>query len=511
MNELIRSFSDDFDKIVSANSSNTALICDIGTDETTINYKELSIIVDRFLSLFKNKGLKSEDCILAILPNSAENLACCLATIKGGYGFAPLPCNVSKQEVLSWINLVKPRLGIIAEIANSDIQDAISQSQIDIISIKTDSSFDWLPESSYLDKIGGNSRIYLSTSGTEGEPKAIVIDGNKLWSSGCAFMNYLELNDNSLRFWNYLPMSYLGGLYNLGLIPLCVGASTVITEPFNGKTFLSFWQIVERFEINTLWLVPTIVRGLIAIAERTGRHQVKDYSNLIKNCFIGTAPIDLTTKQKFEQMFCLTMLENFALSETTFCTSETVNSINNRIEGSTGEILPYVELKIDTINPEDDQESKNLGEIKVKSPFLFLGYLQEDGEIFFPVDKDGYLATGDLGHISNNTLILDGRKRDIIKKGGYFISLREIEVLAEKNEAIAEAAAVKIPHDFYGESYLLFIRLKEGYKNTENDTVSWLHNNLVKYKWPENVIIKDRFPVTSSNKVRKNILMEENV
>lgn len=82
-------------------------------------------------------------------------------------------------------------------------------------------------------------------------------------------MKFHDLKDAQLRFWNYLPMSYLGGLFNLALIPLSTGGSLVIDETFSGKTFLQFWQTVERFDINAIWFVPTIARGLLSMAERT--------------------------------------------------------------------------------------------------------------------------------------------------------------------------------------------------------------------------------------------------
>ena len=55
-------------------------------------------------------------------------------------------------------------------------------------------------------------------------------------------------------------MSYLGGLFNLGLIPLSLGATVVIDKQFSGNTFLNFWNKIRQYNIDILWLVPSIIK-----------------------------------------------------------------------------------------------------------------------------------------------------------------------------------------------------------------------------------------------------------
>ena len=279
----------------------------------------------------------------------------------------------------------------------------------------------------------------------------------------------------------------------------------MVDDPFSGKTFLQFWQFVGRFDIDTLWLVPTIMKGLITLASRIKPEIAQGFKDKIKICFLGTAPVDLATKQKFQEMFGIIPLENFALSETTFITSEMISGLANITENSVGEILPYVDIKF---TPVRDEEHSSITEIYIKSPFLFDGYLQEDGKIQSQVDAEGYFPTGDLGYLDdNNTLFITGRSRDVIKKGGYFVPLREIEILAQKHNEIAEAIAVKTEHQFYGESYILFIKANSNKKNI-NNLSSWINENLAQYKWPEKVIFVDDFPRTASGKVKKHMLIK---
>src|SRR5262249_30385940 len=139
-------------------------------------------------------------------------------------------------------------------------------------------SLDWLPDRPMGEGCGGGQLI-ITTSGSVGSAKAIVIDGDRLWSAGMAFVGHHGLEHEAPRFWNYLPMSYLGGLFNLGLIPVAARGSSLVGDTFSGKTFLSFWQTVTRYELDALWMVPAMVRGLTMLAERTKtphrKHNVK--------------------------------------------------------------------------------------------------------------------------------------------------------------------------------------------------------------------------------------------
>ena len=506
---MIRDFSSDFNTLVQKYPSRIAFIVNADINPKKVTYSELGSLVNRCLAFFSQQTWSRERVILSLMPNTLETIVIFLAAMKGGYGFAPLPCTATKREIERWGKLISPSICVGSRLISDEIGDLMTNQGCDFFALNTDTLFDWLPETELDSSPSMSSRLYLATSGSTGDPKAIVLDANRLWSSGCAFMHFHGQDQHELCFWNYLPMSYLGGLFNLALIPLCIGATTVIDEPFSGKTFLRFWQTVQRFDISAIWLVPSIVKGLLKLAERSTSNELKQLGKSIRLTFLGTAPMALAYKQKFEDIFGLQLLENFALSETTFFSTETAQNCTNRIEGGVGELLPYIDLKC--VRVEDDETGEIVSEICVKSPFLFLGYLQSDGSLSASCDENGYFSTGDLGHLNDRgTLVIDGRKRDIIKKGGYFVSLREIELLAEKHPSVEEAAAVKVSHEFYGETFILYVIPKdkgEGCVDLQGLN-KHIHEQLVSYKWPEKIVVKDEFPRTASGKVRKHMLGE---
>ena len=499
----LRSFNSDFDALVALCGARTALVV-AEDEERKLSYAELDVVIDRTLSWLRTLGVKQGDTVGAVLPNSMEMLSIFLACMRGGLGFAPLACDPAPNEVRRWAKLIKPKLICLNPVLNSDVATTLKSIGLRRADIVSDGKFAYLPVLSEDQPHYKGGRLYLFSSGTTGAPKAIVLDVDRLWSAGHVFVRLHGAEiDKPYRTWNYLPQSYLGGLFNLALIPFTVGGTAVIDDVFSGKTFLGFWQNVQRHDINVLWLVPSIVRGLITLGERAHRQGALPCAPTIDLAFLGTAPIEVDTKRKFERLFGLTLLENFALSETTFLTSEFGGDNEVRGEGSTGRKLPYAELALRPMVEESDRYN----EILVRSPFMMLGYLGDNGELTTP-DDNGFFPTGDLGYLdAHGQLVLTGRNKDVIKKGGYFIALREIELLAQMNAQVIEAAAVATSHPFYGESYRLLIRLKSDAPSDAAQSVTdFVFDSLARHKWPDSVEAVDEFPRTTSGKIRKFLL-----
>jgi acyl-CoA synthetase (AMP-forming)/AMP-acid ligase II len=425
---------------------------------------------------------------------------------------APLSPQARARDVRNWFELVDPALCIHTTSTRAVVDEAGALTKPRQTTIDAEGRLDWLGSASAIDTAPTSrdpSRLFLYTSGTTGEPKALVFDSDRLWAASRGFAMHHEFLDSNSRFFNILPMFYLGGLFNLGMIPLCIGGCVVIADAFSGRSYLQFWREVEKFEINVLWLVPTILRGLLRIAEH-GAPPKGDSRTRIKGCFLGTAPADLPLKEQFEDTFGIPLLENYALSETVFITSETLRSKARRTNGSVGEVLPFVQLRCVPSHPDSGDHLP--GEIEAKTPYLFLGYLRGDGQIECPITDDGYFATGDLGRVNEHgTLLYEGRTRDIVKKGGHLIVLREIEFLAEKHPLVEEASAVPIAHDFFGEDYVLAVRMRsQGGDGDPLETLqTWLNGELAQFKWPGEIIERTEFPRTASGKIVKRKLAEE--
>lgn len=500
MNNPLRSFLTDFARLVDRQPDKPAIL---DSEGRVVTYRKLADYIENAQALLAAQDMQPGDTVMALLPNAMETLIIFLASLRGGYSYAPLPCTAALAEVHHLKSLTRSRLCLIANPVSTSFQEQVAAMDWKVQVIPIGGDLIWLGDGSVPARGGGC--LLMGSSGSTGEQKAIVLDGDRLWSAGCAFLRYHQIETVDIRFWNYLPMSYLGGLFNLGLIPLAAGGSIFVDEPFSGKTFLTFWPTVERFEINSLWLVPSILRGLLTLAERVGQAVPR---TRVERCFLGTAPIGLAEKQKFAQVFGIEPLENYGLSETTFISSERNHAFSLRRQGSVGPVMPDVDVKLSPV----ESEGEMLHEILVRTPFMMLGYLDAQGHLDLPLDDEGFFRSGDYGHIADGQIVLTGRRRDIIKKGGILVALREIELVAESSGDILEAAAVRIDHPFYGESYVLYIRAKQPIEDTTHFVAkfsAWLHNQIVRHKWPEHIVFRDEFPRTASGKIQKHLLSVE--
>ena len=508
MSDAIRSCQGDLRRLFDTQPAAPALID--GRSGTVLSYADLDALSARASAWLASQGASPERPVVAVLPNAVDTLVLFLGALRAGIDFAPLTCQTSARDLAAWLKLVNPAVCVYS-LSSSEVVEA-SDSGVPRISIVPNASFDWLEgvAPAALPGTERAARLLLHTSGTTGEPKVLVFDADRLWSSGRAFARHHDFLGADCRFYNILPMSYLGGLYNLFLLPLGAGASVAVGDTFSGRSFISFWSDLERLEVNVLWLVPTIMRGLLTLTRRTKSRGTDLVRNEIRACFAGTAPLDLATKQGFEDEFGIAVLENYALSETTFITSETLGSRYRRQEHSVGEALPYVSVQ--TQAARDGADAEGPREFEVHTPYLFLGYLDADGKVELPETPDGFFRTGDLGQITaENTLLYLGRTRDIIKKGGYLVALREIEVLTEQHPLVEEAVAIPVEHEFYGEDYVLACRLGDGSdpKDALAEVRIWVNENVAQYKWPGKLVQRDDFPRTPSGKVQKRLLSEE--
>lgn len=503
---LLRSFRGDFERICAEGSRRRAILD--SKSGRVLTYGALLETVKGFSAHLGESGVAPGDRLFSVLPNSAEQLVACLAALWSGIDFCPISPLSTSEEIRRFVELCDGAAGLVPHNLDPALAEELrkaSKKKI-LLSIETNGDL-----TDYLGKEASASpardaKIILFTSGTTASPKAMVLSGDRLWSSAVAWAAFHDSLDAESRFYNILPMSYLGGLFNLGLIPLAAGGSIVVSDAFTAATALKFWRDVEEQGINVLWLAPTMLRALLKL-HRPASGAPAPWKN-VRVAFIGMAGVTLEEKEKFEATFRIPLLENYALSETTFLTSEVEGKVR-RVAGSVGSALPWASLRL---RPAVEGEKTDIQEIQVKTPFLFDGYLSRGGKVDLPLTSDGWFATGDLAVLEGDLLVLRGRSKDIVKKGGYLLVLSDLEDVAQAHPRVAEAAAVGIEHPFYGESAALCLRLFDGSLETGEvllEVKALIAKKVSKFKWPTEIHAVSAFPKTESGKIQKRKMAEK--
>lgn len=471
-------------------------------------YEALWAAIEGMSAVLAARGIQSGSRMVSVLPSGIEQFVGLLATWWLGADFCPISPLSTVDETCRFARLCHATGALIPNTADAAMAASLRAATAAELLIPCALDGDmtrFVPATSRRSSAtGAAGKLILFTSGTASNPKAMMLDGDRLWSSAVAWSGFHPCLNTDARFYNILPMSYLGGLFNLGLIPLACHGSVVMSDAFSAMSAVRFWREVKEHRVNILWCSPTILRTLVAVSKRDV--QIREAAAQVRACFVGMSLTHPGEKEQWEEIFGMSVLENYALSETTFLTTETSAQDGLREPGSVGGQLPWVECRI---RPSDNVE---VGEIEVKTPFLFDGYLDQHGHVDCPLTTDGFFSTGDLGSLtSNGVLRLRGRTRDIVKKGGYLLLLQELEEVAMGHAAIHEAAAIGVPHDYYGESVILGVCVRQQITVTPlvlQEIAAYLAVNLAKYKWPDCVVALTEFPKTESGKVMKYKLLE---
>ncbi len=339
--------------------------------------------------------------------------------------------------------------------------------------------------------------LTMFTSGSSGTPKGIHLCYRGLVGNGLAFAARLGLGRAS-RFYNILAMTYLGGLYNLLLIPILAEGSLVLDGVFGPGNMYSFWERVRAHAVNTLWFSPTILSMLLSLDDG------EDLSFLrtqIQHGLCGMAPLPVDLKKRFEQKFGFPLYENYGLSETTFLTTSFPGLPAK--PGSVGTPLDGVQVQVvaPDLQPLDVGQE---GQIVARTPYLMKGYDETGSASALPT---GAFLTGDVGHLdAAGELVITGRVKDIIIRGGVNISPRTIEDVIYRLDGVQEAAVVGTPHPVYGEEVALVVRLRGAV--TEADVRQHCEANIAHFQRPKHILLVEELPKGATGKIQKSAVRQ---
>jgi acyl-CoA synthetase (AMP-forming)/AMP-acid ligase II len=145
-----------------------------------------------------------------------------------------------------------------------------------------------------------------------------------------------------------------------------------------------------------------------------------------------------------------------------------------------------------------------VGEIAARGESIFAGYYKQPELTESSFDADGFFYTGDLGKFDENgRLIVVGRKKEMIIRGGFNVYPAEVEEQIALIEGVQHAAVVGVPDPMFGERICACVVPVPGQQLTRDEIVAFCKKHLAHYKAPDYVEIMDDFPMTTTNKIQK--------
>jgi len=338
--------------------------------------------------------------------------------------------------------------------------------------------------------------VILYTSGTTAKPKGVMLNEDQFDENCTGFLEHLHITSEDIAI-VALPLFHSFGNI-MALVFFRVGATLILLKQFQPKSILAS---ISTHKATFLPLVPTIYSFLVDLYARGGY----DVSSL-RTCISGGAALPKALLKKVEDVLGVTVIEGYGLTETSPVIS--VNTMKDgSVPGSVGPVLPNVEVKIidDMGNPVAQGE---VGEILVRGKTVMRGYWKRIEETKETIQPDGWLKTGDLGHLDEKgrLYISAGRKKDLIIRAGENVSPLAIENALMGHPAPAEVAAVGIADERVGEKVKVCVVLREGADATEQELKAFCRKNLPAFMTPDLIEFHESLPKTATGKIIKSQL-----
>lgn len=463
---------------------------EIAHDDTRrkITFAELDREADEIGGGLAAAGLIPGDRVFLPISNAraVEMAIAVFAVFRAGGIACPINTRLSPREIADFAALCEPRFCL------TDAPDLVTNLSLEgswhVDAMPRDIGA--LPDQSRLDP-EADAEI-LGTSGTTGKIKGVVVTHPDLMTGVTGYNQ-----DRSRSTLNALPLTGSGG--NIGIVMLPArGGATAITQPkFDPKGFL---ELAKDRRPNLIYLVPSMLRLVL------DHPDVGDYDlDGVHYLMTGTAPLPHDSVVRASKLWPHLRIRNsYGMSEggVGLGTSSQAQVMK---PGCVGRMPKHMQIR-------DDSgvvitAAGVVGEIYgwQKHPRRYWNDPEASAASF----AGGWTKTGDLGYVdADGDLIMAGRSKELIIRGGYNITPLEIETALHLHPAVQQAAAVGVPHEVLGEDIAAAVTLRPGQAAEADDILAFCRTHLADNKVPRTLVILDTMPLNPNGKILKKELAE---
>lgn len=353
----------------------------------------------------------------------------------------------------------------------------------------------------------------LYTSGTTGKPKAILhTHGGYMVGTYTTLKYVFDIHEED-RYWCAADPGWITGHSYIVYGPLLNGATSFMYEgaptyPYPNR----WWQMIEKYGINILYTAPTAIRGLMRFGEAwPNRH---DLSSLRLLGSVGE-PINPEAWRWYHRVIgkgkCPVM-DTWWQTETGMFMITPMPSVSLKPGSAT---RPFPGVKMDIYNEEGKPVGTNEeGFLVIKTPWpAMMRTIYNDPDRYIAQywsRYPGVYLTGDSARRDEDGYYwVIGRVDDVIKVSGYRLGTAEIESALVSHPAVAEAAAIGLPHDVKGNAIHSYVILKTGV--AVHDRLAEELRNHVAHEMgpiakPDHIEFVNSLPKTRSGKIMRRVL-----
>jgi long-chain acyl-CoA synthetase len=503
--------------------SETSEYLGIVSGERRRTHSEIAGRADRIASGLSRLGVRQGDCVCMLMRNDIAFLEAAYAAMRlGAYG-VPVNWHFKPEE----INYILKDSGTSVLIAHADmlhgLRDAIPPG-VTVLSVPTppeilaDYKIDpdhlatpdfatdletWLTQfEPYGGPVVPQPMNMIYTSGTTGHPKGVrrsapTAEQQAAGERMRAMVYGLKPGARAL-----LP----GPLYHsapnsFGIRAGKLGGALVLMPRFEAEEFL---ELIERYRIDTIFMVPTMFIRLMKLPEKVRRQY--DVSSL-HHVIHAAAPCPPDVKRAMIEWWGPVIYEFYGSTESGAVTFATSGDALKK-PGTVGKISPGAELRF---LGEDGHvlPAGQIGEIYSRMREMADFTYHNKPEKRTEIDREGFITSGDMGFIDEDGYVfICDRKRDMVISGGVNIYPAEIEAVLHSLPGVNDCAVFGIPDAEFGEALMAVVEPLTGVTLDEASIRAGLKAHLADYKVPKHVEICRQLPREDTGKIFKRRLRD---
>ena len=431
---------------------------------------------------FDERGVARGDVVMTLVGNLPDWVAAMVACFRQGYVVLPCTEQLRPKDLRQRLDVAHPAL-VVADGRNEQV---LRESGWNGPTIWVPGVGDWPerepPPHAELDP--EDPCLITFTSGTAGEPKAVVhaqryLDGQQLQAE-----HWLDARPDEL-VWCTAASGWSKSARNVFIAPWLRGASAVLHDArFEPEERL---ELLARERVNVLCMAPTEYR---VIAKRA---QLRGFDDLRGMVAAGEA-LNPEVLHAWHEATGLWIRDGYGQTETGQTTGMPIGTPAR--PGSMGRPLPGIDAWVQD------------GELVLDPatvPTFFRGYLGDEA-------PSGPWHTGDrVSQDDDGFLFFEGRADDVIISAGYRIGPFEVESALVEHPAVAEAAVVSAPDDERGAVVRAVVVLRDGHEPSDalaRELQDHVKAQTAPYKYPRIVDFAGELPKTASGKVRRAALRQ---
>lgn len=455
--------------------------------------------VARRIARFQRHGLAAGDRVFLPFGNRLEFFAELLAIWRLGACAIPIDSRLTPFEINTLVVAATPRLAVVDDATDAAVAETLLKAGVSVIETTGTGNKEATAGLSRLD----DDALILFTSGSTGSPKGVVHTHRSLRARWISLQDNLGIKAFA-RTLCLLPTHFGHGLICNCLFPWLSGQDLYITPPFRPEIIMRLGSLLDEHRITFMSSVPAMWPLAFKLSK-------PPRAGMLQRVHCGSAPLSAHIWEEIRAWTGTRQVCNaYGITETGSWVAGLSNADCAAEDGLIGEGWGAV-IKVlrtaDTSAPLKADAECNPGEagfVWLNTPALMKGYFQRD-DLTTQAVIDGWFLTGDIGVINDQgQLMLRGRERDEINKGGMKIYPADVDAVVERFEHTSDVCTFALDDAIYGQTVAIAIVLTRQDDTTVRALHHWMSQHLAEHKLPGRWWIVEEIPRTSRGKINRD-------